>query len=193
VPSDALRPLAPAAARAFIALGERSKAQEWLALMGSGGQMLGRDMRELEGLLRISGGSPDAFDRSKVSAEIASDLKSGVAQTRAYAASEAMLLEALGFQLDSSVWDALLDARGALTGQVPPEALLNQLNVASQKRSVGETVMLAIEVIGTNGAGAVHPRAAAQAVSSLRTVNLENEARRLALEALMARSSAGRG
>ncbi|MEW6090225.1 MAG: hypothetical protein ACK4S3_05045 [Parvibaculum sp.] len=193
VPSDALRPLAPAAARAFIALGERSKAQEWLALMGSGGQMLGRDMRELEGLLRISGGSPDAFDRSKVSAEIASDLKSGVAQTRAYAASEAMLLEALGFQLESSVWDALLDARGALTGQVPPEALLNQLNVASQKRSVGETVMLAIEVIGTNGAGAVHPRAAAQAVSSLRTVNLENEARRLALEALMARSSAGRG
>jgi hypothetical protein len=193
VPSDALRPLAPAAARAFIALGERSKAQEWLALMGAGGQMLGRDMRELEGLLRISGGSPNAFDRSKVSAEIASDLKSGVAQTRAYAASEAMLLEALGFQLDSSVWDALLDARGALTGQVPPEALLNQLNVASQKRSVGETVMLAIEVIGTNGAGAVHPRAAAQAVSSLRTVNLESEARRLALEALMARSSAGRG
>lgn len=193
VPSDAVRPLAPAAARAFIALGERSKAQEWLALMGAGGQMLGRDMRELEGLLRISGGSPDAFDRSKVSAEITSDLRSGVAQTRAYAASEAMLLEALGFQLDSSVWDALLDARGALTGQVPPEALLNQLNVASQKGTVGETVMLAIEVIGTNGAGAVHPRAAAQAVSSLRTINLENEARRLALEALMARSSAGRG
>lgn len=193
VPSDAVRPLAPAAARAFIALGERSKAQEWLALMGAGGQMLGRDMRELEGLLRISGGSPAAFDRSKVSAEITSDLRSGVAQTRSYAASEAMLLEALGFQLDSSVWDALLDARGALTGQVPPEALLNQLNVASQKGTVGETVMLAIEVIGTNGAGAVHPRAAAQAVSSLRTINLENEARRLALEALMARSSAGRG
>lgn len=192
VPSEALRPLAPAAARAFIALGERSKAQQWLALMG-GGQMLGRDMRELEGLLRISGGSPNAFDRSKVSAEIVSDLRSGVAQTRAFAASEAMLLEALGFQLESSVWDALLDARGALTGQVPPEALLNQLNVASQKGTVGETVMLAIEVIGTNGAGAVHPRAAAQAVSSLRTINLENEARRLALEALMARSSAGRG
>jgi hypothetical protein len=193
VPSDALRPMAPAAVRAFIALGERSKAQEWMALMGAGGQMLGRDMRELEGLLRIAGGSPQGFDTAKVSAEIASDLKSGVAQTRAYAASEAMLLEALGFHLDPAVWDALLDARGALTGQVPPEALLNQLNVAGQKGAVGETVMLAIEVVGTNGAGAVHPRAAAQAVSSLRTINLENEARRLALEALMARSSAGRG
>lgn len=193
VPSDALRPMAPAAARAFIALGERSKAQEWMALMGAGGQMLGRDMRELEGLLRIAGGSPQGFDTVKVSAEIASDLKSGVAQTRAYAASEAMLLEALGFQLDPAVWDALLDARGALTGQVPPEALLNQLSAAGQKGTVGETVMLAIEVIGTNGAGAVHPRAAAQAVASLRTINLENEARRLALEALMARSGAGRG
>src|SRR5690606_4557255 len=56
VPADALRPLAPAAARAFVAIGERSKAQEWMSLMASGGQTLGRDMRELTGLLRISGG-----------------------------------------------------------------------------------------------------------------------------------------
>ncbi|MBA4208527.1 MAG: hypothetical protein C0454_03270 [Parvibaculum sp.] len=193
VPSDALRPLAPAAVRAFIALGERNKAQEWLSLMSSGGQMLGRDLRELEGLMRIAGGSPQAFDSARVSAEIASDLRSGVAQTRAYAASEAMLLEALGFQLDSVVWDALLDARGSLSGHVPPEALLNQLNASSQRGSVGETVMLALDVMGGKEAGSVHPRAAAQAVSSLRTVRLESEARRLALEALMARSSAGRG
>ena len=193
VPSEALRPLAPAATRAFIVLGERSKAQEWLKLMNAGGRMLGRDVRELEGLMRVAGGSPQGSDSAKLSAEIVSDLKSGVAKTQLYAASEAMMLEALGFQLDPAVWDALLDARGALSGQVPPESLLNQLHAAGQSGAVGETVMLAVEVVGTNGAGAVHPRAAAQAVSSLRTINLESEARRLALEALLARSSAGRG
>ena len=193
VPSDALRPLAPAAARAFVAIGERSKAQEWMSLMASGGQTLGRDMRELTGLLRISGGTAHSFDSEKASAEIVSDLRSGVKKTQLYAASEAMMLEALGFQLTPAVWDALLDARGALTGEVPPEALLNRLQAASQKKAIGETVLLALDVIGQNGPGAVHPRASAQAVAGLKAVDLENEARRLALEALMARSNAGRG
>lgn len=192
VPSDALRPLAPAAARAFIAIGERSRAQDWMALMSSG-QTLGRDVRELTGLMRVSGGSAQSFDTEKASAEIVSDLKSGVKATQLYAASEAMMLEALGFQLTPAVWDALLDARSALTGEVPPEALLNRLQVAGQKKAVGETVLLAIEAVGQKGPGAVHPRASAQAIASLKAVNLESEARRLALEALMARSNAGRG
>ncbi|MEP0709730.1 MAG: hypothetical protein RIC34_17595 [Parvibaculum sp.] len=193
VPSDALRPLAPAAARAFIAIGERSRAQDWLSLISSGGQMLGRDTRELTGLMRVSGGSPQSFDSEKTSAEIVSDLKSGVKATQLYAASEAMMLEALGFQLTPAVWDALLDARGALTGDVPPEALLNRLQAAGQKNAVGETVLLSLDAIGQKGPGTVHPRASAQAVASLKAVNLESEARRLALEALMARSNAGRG
>jgi hypothetical protein len=193
VPSDALRPLAPAAVRAFIAIGERSRAQDWLSLISSGGQMLGRDARELTGLMRVSGGSPQSFDSEKASAEIVSDLKSGVRATQLYAASEAMMLEALGFQLTPAVWDALLDARGALTGDVPPEALLNRLQASGQKNAIGETVLLSLDAIGQKGPGAVHPRASAQAVASLKAVNLESEARRLALEALMARSNAGRG
>lgn len=193
VPSDALRPLAPAATRAFIAMGERTKAQEWFSLMSTGGQMIGRDVRELSGLMRVAGGSPQAFDTAQVSAEIVADLKSGVKSTQVFAGSEAMMLDALGFQLTPAVWDALLDARDALAGRVPPEALLNQLLNASRKGAVGETVMLALEAVGESGPGAVHPRAAAQAAAGLKAVNLENDARHLALEALLARSNAGRG
>lgn len=192
-PNDALRPLAPAATRAFIAIGEQTKAREWFALVTSGGQMLGRNARELSGLMRVAGGSTTGFDSKQLSGEIVADLKSGVKSTQFYAASEAMLLDALGFQLDPAVWDALLDARGALTGKVPPEALLNQLQAAGAKDALGETVLLALDAIGQAGPGSVHPRAAAQAVASLKAVGLENEARRLALEALMARSNAGRG
>ncbi|WP_421865495.1 hypothetical protein [Parvibaculum sp.] len=192
-PNDALRPLAPAATRAFIAIGENTKAREWFALVAPGGQMLGRDERELSGLMRVADGSANDFDGKKLSAEIIADLKSGVKSTQFYAASEAMLLDALGFQLDPAVWDALLDARGALTGKVPPEALLNRLHAAGARGAVGETVLLALDAAGQAGPGSVHPRASAQAVASLRAVGLESEARRLALEALMARSSAGRG
>lgn len=192
-PNEALRPLAPAATRAFIAIGERTKAQNWFALMTSGGQMLGRDARELSGLMRVAGGSPGAFDGKQLSAEIVADLKSGVKATQFYAASEAMLLDALGFKLDPAVWEALLDARGALTGKVPAEALLDQLRAAGARNALGETVLLALDTIGQMGPGSVHPRGVAQAVSSLRAVGLESEARRLALEALMARSGAGRG
>ncbi|ABS63338.1 hypothetical protein Plav_1719 [Parvibaculum lavamentivorans DS-1] len=192
-PSDALRPLAPAATRAFLAIGERSKAQEWFSLLASGGQMIGRDVRELSGLMRVAGGSPQAFNSEQASAEIIADLKSGVKSTKVYAASEAMLLDALGFQLMPAVWEALLNARDALGGTVPPEALLNRLQAAGRKGAVGETVMLALDALGESGPGAVHPRAAAQAAASLKAVNLENEARLLALEALLARSNAGRG
>lgn len=192
-PNEALRPLAPAAMRAFLALGERSHAQAWASVMNAGGQMIGRDQRELEGLARVLSGSPSGFDRAGVSAAIVSDLRSGIAQTRIFGASEAMMLEALGFELDPSIWEALLDARGVLTGRVPPDAVLGQLQAAGQKAAVGETVMLAIDIIGNEGPGAVHPRAAAQAVASLKAAGLESEARRVALEALMARSSAGRG
>ncbi|MDP1625635.1 hypothetical protein [Parvibaculum sp.] len=192
-PSDALRPLAPAATRAFLAIGERTKAQAWFSLMTSGGQTIGRDARELSGLMRVAGGSPQAFDTQAVSAEIIADLKSGVKATQVYAASESMLLDALGFQLTPAVWEALLDARGALGGAVPSEAVLNNLQAAGRNGAVGETVMLTLDAIGEAGPGAVHPRAAAQAVAALKAVNLENDARHLALEALLARSTAGRG
>ncbi|MBX3489318.1 hypothetical protein [Parvibaculum sp.] len=191
-PSDALRPMAPAATRAFLAIGERSKAAEWLSVMNAA-PGLGRDGRELAALMRISGGALAAFDSEGVSAEIIADLRSGERRAQIFAACEAMLLDALGLSPTPAVWEALLDARNALPGDAPSEALLGQLQMAGHKKAIGETVLLTLDVLGLGGPGAAHPRAAAQATASLKAVDLESEARRLALEALLARSFAGRG
>lgn len=191
-PSEALRPMAASATRAFLALGEPRKADKWFALMQSA-PGLGRDGRELAALMRVAGGTAAGFDSERVSAEIIADLRSGERKVQVFAACEAMLLDALGHSPTPAVWEALLDARGALPGDAPSEALLNQLQMAGHKQAVGETVLLALDVLGSNGPGAAHPRAAAQATASLKAVDLESEARRLALEALLARSYAGRG
>ena len=191
-PSDALRPMAPAALRAFLALGERGKAAEWLSVMNAA-PGLGRDSRELAALMRVAGGAPDAFDSASVSAEIIADLRSGERATQVFAACEAMLLDALGLSPTPAVWEALLDARNAMPGDAPSEALLGQLQMAGHKNAIGETVLLTLDVLGLGGPGAAHPRAAAQATASLKAVDLESEARRLAFEALLARSYAGRG
>ena len=191
-PSDALRPMAPTAMRAFLAIGERSRAAEWLSVMNAA-PGLGRDGRELAALMRISGGALASFDSEGVSAEIIADLRSGERTAQIFAACEAMLLDALGLSPAPAVWEALLDARNALPGEAPSEALLGQLQMAGHKNAIGETVLLTLDVLGLGGPGTAHPRAAAQATASLKAVDLESEARRLALEALLARSFAGRG
>jgi len=192
-PSDALRPMAATAMRAFLALGERRRADEWFALTNSA-PGLGRDGRELAALMRIAGGTSQTFDAERVSAEIIADLRSGERSAQTFAACEAMLLDALGHSPTPAVWDALLDARGgALQGEAPSEALLRQLQLAGHKKAVGETVLLTLDVLGPGGPGTAHPSAAAQATASLKAADLESEARRVALEALLARSYAGRG
>jgi len=191
-PSDALRPMAASATRAFLALGERARAAEWFALTQST-PGLGRDGRELAALMRIAGGTATGFDSESVSAEIIADLRSGERAAQAFAACEAMLLDALGHSPTPAVWEALLDARSALSGDASSEVLLSQLQMAGHKKAIGETVLLSLDVLGLGGPSAVHPRAVAQATASLRAVELESEARRLALEALFARSYAGRG
>ncbi len=191
-PSDALRPMAASATRAFLALGESAKAAEWYALTQYA-PGFGRDGREFAALMRISGATASGFDAERVSADIVADLRSGERAAQAFAACEALLLDALGHSPTPEVWEALLDARNVLSGDASTEAQLNQLQMAGHKKAVGETILLTLDVLGPGGPGAAHPRAVAQAVASLKAIGLESEARRLALEALLARSYAGRG
>ena len=70
---------------------------------------------------------------------------------------------------------------------------MNQLQNAGQKGVVGEVVLLSLVSIGPGGPDGADPHVTAQAVSSLRAVHLDAEARRLATEALMGRSHAEPG
>lgn len=193
-PSPALKNLAPAAVRAFLLAGDRPHAQIWYALVApqgeAGGPAIGRDGRELSALMRMSDPNGPGALTERIAAEIVADLNSGVADTQNFGASEAMLFDAFGQPLPQSILEVLGKAPRSVGA---PEALLNQLHNAGLRGSVGEVVLLSLIAIGPGGPDRADRQAVAQSVSSLRAVHLDGEARRLATEALMGRSHAGRG
>ncbi len=76
-----------------------------------------------------------------------------------------------------------------LSSEAPPPdgALLFALRDASDMGRVGETVLLSILIIGEKGPADCHPTALVAALSALRGVGLEREARALAIEAAVAK------
>jgi hypothetical protein len=185
-----LKDFAPAATRAFLIAGDRDAAARWFALINNGGPAFGRNLRELSALMRVSDPAGLKPMSEVLAGEIVSDLKSGVPDTQNFAATEAMIFDASGQTLPQNVLEALVSAPRS-TGA--PEQMLNQLHNAGLKGSVGEVVLLSLVAIGPGGPESADRQAVAQSVSSLRAVHLDREARRLALEALLGRSHAGRG
>ena len=187
-----LAEVAPIAVRAYIVLGDTAQASAWRDAMNSGGTQFGRGGRELDAMLRLMKG--DKIDLpDDIGETLLGDLRSGVTSTKRFAAAEAMMLDALGVDLPKEVWNTILDHQDLLTGAAPREALFNQMQAASQRGARGETILLALTALADHGPSGTHANAVAEAVKSLRNIKLEGEARRLAVEALLARSSIGRG
>lgn len=186
-PGAALASFAPVATRALLAVGDVAHARQWFAFVGTENE---RDRRELSALMLVAdpGGIKPLSDQE--AAAIAADLNSGVAATQNFAATEAMIHDGAGQALPQVVLQALVAAPRSVGA---PEQLLNQLHNAGLKGSVGEVVLFSLVAIGPGGPGSADRQAVAQSISSLRAVHLDGEARRLALEALMGRSHAGRG
>ncbi len=184
--------VAPIAVRAYIVLGDAAKAMAWREAMTSAGGGFGRGTRELDAMLRLMKG--DKIDLpDDIGATLLGDLRSGVTSTQRFAAAEAVMLDALGADLPKEVWNTILDRRDLFTGAAPREALFDQMQAASTRGARGETVLLALTALADHGPSGTHANAVAEAVKSLRNIKLEGEARRLAIEALLARSSIGRG
>jgi hypothetical protein len=186
-PSPVLRNVAPEAVRAFLTVGDRKNAEAWYALIApeAGGSSIGRDARELSALMRISDPQGPGGNSDQISADILADLHSGVKAVQTFATLEAYLLKSLGYPVPQNVLAAITD--------MAPDSLIDQLRTAGQKNEIGEVVMLSLVAIGPGGPDSADPLVVAQAVSSLRAVHLDVEARRLATEALMGRSHAEPG
>ncbi len=76
---------------------------------------------------------------------------------------------------------------GISTHPVPNAALLYALAESSEMRRLGETVLLALLVLGENGPANSHPMALNAALSGLMRAGLPGEARALAIEAAIAK------
>lgn len=93
--------------------------------------------------------------------------------------------QALGEQ-DPLSWSQIVAEGEAANRAAPNAALLYALEEASESRRTGETVLLALIVLGENGPGESHAYALSAALAALSRVGLETEARALAIEAALA-------
>jgi hypothetical protein len=96
------------------------------------------------------------------------------------------LFEAMGEHVPQERWDALLrgTARASVLSADP--AFLRAFREAASAGRRGETVLLAVLILGDGGLGNSDPGLVSEIVIGLRKVGLESEARQLAIEAALA-------
>lgn len=98
----------------------------------------------------------------------------------------AVLVDALGGRIDPEVWDRLMLDERAVAARAPALALAKGLQKAAEGGLLGETVLLALLLIGDDGPAAAGIATVGPVVSSLVSAGLREEARAIALEAALA-------
>ena len=97
-----------------------------------------------------------------------------------------ILVDALGGRIDPEVWDRLLAEGRPMAAQSPAPALAHGLRMAVEGGQLGETVVMALLLLGDGGPAASGIATVGPVVSSLISVGLREEARAIALEAALA-------
>jgi hypothetical protein len=106
------------------------------------------------------------------------------------AADKALILStfmALGEPVDGQDWLDLMDRRTHSSIDLPMPQIWHGLSLAAQNGRIGETVLFAVLALNEDGPEGVSPVVLSHVVSSLKAIGLENEARRVAVEASLAR------
>jgi hypothetical protein len=98
----------------------------------------------------------------------------------------ATVLDALDVNVPVPLWDAANRAPQPKTGRLPETGVLTDLLDASKKKQIGRTQLLALRALGPEGPEGAHLIALGDAIRGLRRAGLEDDARRIATEALLA-------
>ena len=91
------------------------------------------------------------------------------------------LLDALGVEVPPEMWMETVGP-GREMAALPPPGLVAALDRSAKDGRVGETVLLALTVLGADAPGKLHPSAIGPVVRALVGIGLAREARALALE-----------
>ncbi len=175
------------AGRALYASGRYEQASAWL--------MLGRQ----EALINAQAGTAAAslwpYSRLAGGAALTTDgtlaawraLRAGLGDVGLHRGQTLLraIFQALG-ERDPLSWGQIAAEGGAIDRVAPSAALLYALDEASESRRIGETVLLSLIVLGSEGPGESHAFALSAALTALTRVGLETEARALAIEAALA-------
>ena len=97
------------------------------------------------------------------------------------------LLDAVGYDIPERMWQRLMSASLTVTAYMPSVQLWRSLETASQSSRVGETVLLSLLALGEVGPAGANPTTLHVVISALKRVGLETDARKVALEAALAK------
>lgn len=97
----------------------------------------------------------------------------------------ATVLDALSYNVPIPLWEAASRTPQPTIGYLPETGVLSELQDAAKKKEFGRTVLLAMKSLGPNGAEGAHMIALGDSIRALKRADLEADARRLGLEALL--------
>ena len=181
---------APEAIRALVAVGARDAAEPWVALartMALTNDDAKATLRELAPLARLSGNPRwDIWTKDGLAAWWENEKKKDAA--RDAAALLFSLFEGLDEPVPPGLWDGLLSGPQRSSIVMPQPALWYRFESAANAKRIGETVALALVILGEGGPGQANPVVMRQVLKGLRAVGLQDPARNLAIEAAVASS-----
>ncbi|MCM8735055.1 hypothetical protein M5E06_12750 [Azospirillum sp. A1-3] len=184
-PSGDAAALAPAAARLYYALGRLDQARRWQDLALRSGRST--DTAWLWPLSVVATGR-GAEDPRALTAWLDEALRGADGLTRNRIAGQLALLQATGVAIPDDAWMKATDGTGPPSGSdagVDP-ALWQRLGDAAAGGRIGETVAVALLLMGEAGPAALPPVVTARVAANLKAVGLEPDARALVREAMAA-------
>ncbi|WP_246317206.1 hypothetical protein [Hyphomicrobium methylovorum] len=162
-----------------LASGRYDLARNWISVGGEGGG----NLEHWRALLAIADATQRARDDDLAA------LESGTVGGRF--SPEALyrlttVLEALNYAVPLPLWEAANKAPQPSTGYLPETGVLSQLQDAAKKQEFGRTVLLVMKALGPNGAADANLIALGDSIRALKQAGLEDGARKLGVEALLA-------
>lgn len=98
----------------------------------------------------------------------------------------ATVLDALGIDVPVGIWEAAARAQQPTAGYLPETGVLADLAQSAQRKDSGRTILVAMRALGPNGAEGANILALGDTIRALKRTGLEPDARRIAVEALLA-------
>lgn len=183
--------LATDAARALMANNRADAAGPWIAMLQRGA---GADGDAAEALISLQ---PVAFlakvpDARGWTAERLDEWWRVIAakdKARDQAALVYTAFDAMGYPVAPSLWTALMIGADYQSVAMPHAAVWNRMVEAARSRLLGETILLSLVAMGGWTEGAPDTVILGRVLRSLRAVGLQDEARALAIEAILATGS----
>jgi hypothetical protein len=179
--------VAPSIARALLAAERPIPAARWFSLVSADAAVDPLARNDLAGLTPLFalagfGGSVavPVFDDRAMAGWLA-----GNEDARSRLGLLLGLLQGIGLPIPATAWQQLITAQAQDAVPAPPAPLWGALEGTATRRQVGETVLLALHMLGGRPEAA-HPQAVAAALRGLRAVGLDQEARAIAIATALA-------